>query len=584
MADYYSILKKTVSGLPSNTPETRRAVYAKARAAIDRQLRSINPPPSEDAIARQMGLLEQAISEIDEEFAPPPSQTQFVERSPQADMPVPPSPSVTRPVPPAQEGQQRPVSASQTIPVPPLRPQAQPAAPQPDAVRARPVVGQPAPGSAQVSGQLPGSAPRVVRPVVANVKTTTISPASRSPGAPAPGNKPVAPQVRTQPSNVGKTQAATSPAYDSSLDELDNLDRAQGGRAKVRQRASVLEERSSRSGRFAGIAIGLLVVLAMAGGGYALWRADVLNSLLGGDSTRQVSQEPAQTAPAAPEPTADNGTQPREVVPQESKENVRLGQDGQTVEGEPLDEDPGSTPLPNDNETATQASPPEAPASVSEPAQTAQTGEVRAVDEAGANGSAAADATAQAPADAGVPAIAQKAYLYEEGTSGAGATRDNAAIVWSLGEEAPADGLPPEAVIRGQLDVPGRGLVMQLTIKRNVDEALPASHIIELIFTAPEDFSGGNVDNIARFVMKSNEQARGEGLVAVPAKIDTGYFLIALNNLEQAEETNRKLLLDSEWIDIPLGYTSGRRALVTLEKGAIGDKVFNDAFADWDKR
>ena len=84
--------------------------------------------------------------------------------------------------------------------------------------------------------------------------------------------------------------------------------------------------------------------------------------------------------------------------------------------------------------------------------------------------------------------------------------------------------------------------------------------------------------------MKSNEQARGEGLVAVPAKIDTGYFLIALNNLEQAEETNRKLLLDSEWIDIPLGYTSGRRALVTLEKGAIGDKVFNDAFADWDKR
>ena len=179
--------------------------------------------------------------------------------------------------------------------------------------------------------------------------------------------------MRTQPSNVGKTQAATSPAYDSSLDELDNLDRAQGGRAKVRQRASVLEERSSRSGRFAGIAIGLLVVLAMAGGGYALWRADVLNSLLGRDSTRQVSQEPAQTAPAAPEPTADNGTQPREVVPQESKENVRLGQDGQTVEGEPLDEDPGSTPLPNDNETATQASPPEAPASVSEPAQTAQT-------------------------------------------------------------------------------------------------------------------------------------------------------------------------------------------------------------------
>jgi hypothetical protein len=70
----------------------------------------------------------------------------------------------------------------------------------------------------------------------------------------------------------------------------------------------------------------------------------------------------------------------------------------------------------------------------------------------------------------------------------------------------------------------------------------------------------------------------------VPVKIDTGYFLIALNNLETATATNKRLLIDSSWIDIPLGYTTGRRALVTLEKGAIGDKVFRDAFADWDKR
>jgi len=43
-------------------------------------------------------------------------------------------------------------------------------------------------------------------------------------------------------------------------------------------------------------------------------------------------------------------------------------------------------------------------------------------------------------------------------------------------------------------------------------------------------------------------------------------------------------LLESSWIDVPLGYTTGRRALVTLEKGALGNKVFKDAFADWDKR
>ena len=181
-------------------------------------------------------------------------------------------------------------------------------------------------------------------------------------------------------------------------------------------------------------------------------------------------------------------------------------------------------------------------------------------------------------------AIAQKAYLYEEGASGAGATRDNAAVIWSLDQQPPADGLPPEPVIRAGWKCRAAACCMDVIIKRNIDEALSASHIIELVFQAPPDFTGGSIDTVARFVMKANEQARGEGLVAVPVKIDTGYFLIALNNLEQATATNKRLLVNSSWIDIPLGYTTGRRALVTLEKGAIGDKVFRDAFADWDKR
>ncbi|MEZ5870977.1 MAG: hypothetical protein R3D32_03860 [Nitratireductor sp.] len=602
MADYYSILKKTVSGLPSNTPETRRAVYAKARAAIDRQLRAINPPPSEDTIARQMGQLEQAISQIDEEYAAQVKQTSFIERQP---APASPQLSVTRPAPtvasstiaspqarPAQvptqastpvQGGTRPVSSG-TVPHRPVAQSAQTVAPM-----ARPAgTGASGSVSAQVSGQLPGGTAKVVRPVVTSARTTTVA----SPQGQPAGTQPAIPPQTRGPVGQGRpVQAPSSPAYDSSLDELDNFDRSAGGRAKVRQRASVLDEKPSRGGSFSGLLIGLVLILAMAGGGYAFWRSGALDSILGGNGTNQEAavkpaepETPSETAPA------DNANQPREVVPQEPKENVRLGQDGETVAGEPLDEDPGSTPLGNDTGVAGDTAEQTAPA---EPVQ--QPGEVRPVEDpnaAPATDSAASETAPAAPNDTsetkpvevGIPAIAQKAYLYEEGTSGAGATRDNAAIVWSLAKESPAEGLPPESVIRGQLDVPGRGLAMQLSIKRNVDEALPASHIIELVFSAPEDFSGGNVDNIARFVMKSNEQARGEGLVAVPAKIDTGYFLIALNNLEQAEETNRKLLLDSDWIDIPLGYTSGRRALVTLEKGALGEKVFRDAFADWDKR
>ena len=69
MADYYSIVNKTISGLAKNTPEVRQAVYAKARTAIENQLRRMSPPPGEEAISAQLKLLEEAIAVIDSEHA-----------------------------------------------------------------------------------------------------------------------------------------------------------------------------------------------------------------------------------------------------------------------------------------------------------------------------------------------------------------------------------------------------------------------------------------------------------------------------------------------------------------------------------
>jgi hypothetical protein len=390
------------------------------------------------------------------------------------------------------------------------------------------------------------------------------------------------------------------------LDELDDYDRSSQGR----QRVSALGQEKRRGGWFVTLVVSLVVLAILAAGGYAMWRnKDALLATLG--LADMMAPKQASDATAEMGTGEEPATSPGAI---DGKEDVRLNQNGETVAGQPSEEvpakpirDAGKTapapaepatgepvagepaagaPIPGTNESAPQA--PETPAS-EQPAQVnpvgqngegGTTGEGTGVQQ-GTTGDEAPATSGQAESP---PAIAQKAYLYEEGGAGAGATRDNAAIVWSLEEQSPGDGLPPEAVIHGQFDVPGRGLVMNLTIRRNVDEALPASHIIELRFDTPADFSGGEIDNVARFVMKSSEQARGEGLIAVPAKIDAGYFLIALNNLAQAQETNRKLLTESTWIDIPIGYTSGRRALVTLEKGAIGEKVFKEAFADWDKR
>ena len=52
-----------------------------------------------------------------------------------------------------------------------------------------------------------------------------------------------------------------------------------------------------------------------------------------------------------------------------------------------------------------------------------------------------------------------------------------------------------------------------------------------------------------------------------------GFFLIALADGAQEREANMQLFRRMKWIDIPIVYRSGRRALMTLERGIPGDRV-----------
>ena len=71
------------------------------------------------------------------------------------------------------------------------------------------------------------------------------------------------------------------------------------------------------------------------------------------------------------------------------------------------------------------------------------------------------------------------------------------------------------------------------------------------------------------------------GFAGVFGKIADGYFLIALSNVPEEKELNLQLMRQQSWIDIPIVYKSGRRALVTMERGFPGDRAFVDAIATW---
>ncbi|ESY90880.1 transcriptional regulator, partial [Mesorhizobium sp. LNHC229A00] len=189
-------------------------------------------------------------------------------------------------------------------------------------------------------------------------------------------------------------------------------------------------------------------------------------------------------------------------------------------------------------------------------------------------------APAAAVAPTSVP-VGQKAIFYEERTSTAQGSAEPGSIVWSLVQESPGGDLPPEPAIRAEATIPGKDIQLRMTIRRNTDQTLPASHIIEMIFLTPDGFEGGGVDNILRVAMKSSEQDAGSPLIGIPAKIADGFFLVALNDTKADEDANMTLLRGQDWIDVPVVYKTGRRALLTMEKGIPGEKVFDEAIKAW---
>jgi hypothetical protein len=67
MADYYPLISRAVAALDPNTPDTRAAIYARARQALMAQLRSVDPPLPMAIIAREEAALDETVKRIEVE-------------------------------------------------------------------------------------------------------------------------------------------------------------------------------------------------------------------------------------------------------------------------------------------------------------------------------------------------------------------------------------------------------------------------------------------------------------------------------------------------------------------------------------
>src|SRR3954454_18093961 len=183
--------------------------------------------------------------------------------------------------------------------------------------------------------------------------------------------------------------------------------------------------------------------------------------------------------------------------------------------------------------------------------------------------------------DQPVAPVAQKVVLYDEDPSDPKGKQYVGSVVWRLEPIKASGNQKADVAVRADIEIPDRKFKMTMSFRRNTDSSLPASHTAELTFILPPDFSGGGVSNVPGILMKSNEQARGTPLAGLAVKVTDGFFLVGLSNVDADRSRNVQLLKERSWFDVPLVYANQRRAIIAIEKGAPGERAFNDAFAQW---
>jgi len=540
MAEYYAVLSKAVAGLENNGADTRRAVYDKARNALIGQLKAIEPPLPTAEISRQRLELEEAIRRVEREAAaaakaPPRPVSAAVARSGAAAVQRAPAQRAAKPSP--QDVFRRAIQEAES---------AGERAGQPDRA---PVVARVEDWSVEETAEVPEQqieAPRAARPQQKQLpsrKTETYLPSQGYVEEPPRPDEPrLAPDYDYEWDPDSTSRPASSMPRDSAPDVVAG---DLGSRPRRSQRAShdnddhvdALERRARPSSLPTVLLLVLIGVMLIGLAALAWSQRAIISDLVGGFDSRQA------TAPAAP-PVPDTSAKDSDSLLGSNQDNSTLG-----------------------------TSPPDS---------------VRVVTPGGpqtdASAPAAAPAPVAAPQDTVAPAsgglVAQKATLYEEplGDNAAaqnGALAIKAAVTWS----AVQDSEGPQIV--GNIDIPERGMKMKVTFRQNHDKTLPASHVVEIVVQAPADFPGKGIQDVPRIVMKPTEEGRGQALIGASAKVADGFFWVALSNVPADLSANLSLMKQLEWFDLPIVYATGQRAIVTLEKGTSGDRVFDQVLSAW---
>jgi hypothetical protein len=152
-------------------------------------------------------------------------------------------------------------------------------------------------------------------------------------------------------------------------------------------------------------------------------------------------------------------------------------------------------------------------------------------------------------------------------------------VVWSTAPALP--GQPGSLGVKADIEIPDLKMHATMTLRKNTDAALPASHTIDLRLVFDEGSPIKGVKDIDLPRMRRDDSPNADPLLGVKVKINDSYFLIGLNRADADVARNIDEIATRGWFDFPLLLNDDRIAKLTFEKAADGERVINEALAAW---
>ncbi len=153
-----------------------------------------------------------------------------------------------------------------------------------------------------------------------------------------------------------------------------------------------------------------------------------------------------------------------------------------------------------------------------------------------------------------LPTMAAEAQLIVQGSDGKVSTVTGA-VEWTATTENGAPGLA------AAVSIPDAKVDATVTIAKNTDASLPATHIFEATFTPGADFAGKSIAQLAGVMMRKGQDLQGTPLPGASATVVTNQFIFAPSGPSPSGTS----LHVSKWMDFALVFETGQRALIALE-------------------